>query len=126
MPSCERSSTAAEYRFIPLGRAEIVPREELRQAGTLLRRHVFEVASAIDDFPEIFALHTLQGPADGQQPIRRFVLHVARDAARPFLIAAHQVVSRQLDLRFTYSEQRAFLTAHAERAIQLQEVRKHL
>ena len=42
----------------PFSRRE--PTEELTQALALLWRHVFEVATAVDDLPKIFALHLLQ------------------------------------------------------------------
>jgi len=34
-----------------------------------LRRHVFEVSAAVDDFPKIFAGDALEGRADGEQAI---------------------------------------------------------
>ena len=63
--------------FVALGATQIVPGKEICQAGTLRGRHVFEVATAIDDLPEILALDALQGAANREQPVRGFRLHIA-------------------------------------------------
>src|SRR6187549_1741492 len=101
MPSCALTSSAERLALI--GRAQIVPREKLCQAGPLRGGHVLEVATAIDYLPKIFALYPLQRTAYRQQAIQRLVLHVVRNAASLALITTHQVIGRELDLCFAHA-----------------------
>src|SRR5690606_6556893 len=119
-----RLACAAELgarRHLP----DVQPREERRQTFPLGGRHELEVAPAVDDLPEVLAAHVLERVADREQPLRRFVLHVTRDAAGLFGLAGGQIVRCQLHLGLAHAEQRAFLAARAQGTIELQEAIEH-
>src|SRR5688572_4758927 len=69
------------------------PREESGHLAALMRRHVLEVATAIDDLPEVLRLDPLELLPDRRETIDRLVAHVLRDPARAARLAGLQVVA---------------------------------
>src|SRR5690348_9679084 len=100
-----------------LRRALSQHREEPIHLGLLPRRHVVEVAAAVDDFPELLQLDPRQLIADRLQAFTFFTCHVEGDLLRAILCADRQVVAGELDLRLANALQPGFLLLDAQRLI---------
>src|SRR5512139_2276942 len=81
----------------------------------LPRRHVLEVATAVDDLPELLRLDAPELLADRLEPLAILTRHVVRDLLRARFRTRGQVVTGELDLRLADALQARLLPLEAQR-----------
>src|SRR5262249_37388984 len=101
------------------------PRKERPHALALIGGHVFEVPTAIDDFPKILARDALELLTNREETIARFVLHVPANGPRLLFLSVEQVIARELHLRLAHAEESPFLALRQERLVELEELGEH-